>query len=75
MKSLTERATDSLVRMVASAVFMTPLLGLVKVATPLPLPWLGVFIPWLGAFHLLLCWAAAQIIARVLWDLAKLMPR
>jgi hypothetical protein len=45
----------------------------VKTVAPLPIPWLAVFIPWIGTFHLALCWCAARIIAKMFWDLVQLL--
>lgn len=72
MDNLQDWTAQWLTRMVISGLFLSPALALVKLATPLPLPWLGVFIPWIGVFHLLLCWFAAKIITRVVWDLLHL---
>jgi hypothetical protein len=72
MTTLEDQTASWLAQMVFTGLFLTPLLALLKVLTPLPLPWLGVFIPWIGVFHLLLCWFAARLIVRVLWDLVHL---
>ena len=73
MATLKERTADGLTGLIMSGLLLTPVLVLTKAATPLPIPWAAAFIPWLGVFHLLLCWFAAQIIARLFWDLAGLL--
>ena len=72
MAKWVDQTAQRIANMVVSGILITPVLALVKAVTPLPLPWLAVFIPWLSILLLLLGWFAAKIIVRVLWDLIHL---
>ena len=73
MKNLKKQIATGLANLILSGLCLTPVLALVKAVAPLPIPWLAVFIPWIGTFHLALCWCAARIIAKMFWDLARLL--
>ena len=73
MNNLENHIAGGLANMILSGLCFTPILILVKALTPLPIPWLAVFLPWTVTFHLVLCWCAARIIANVFWDLAQFL--
>lgn len=72
MAQLKERTTNWLTWMLVAAVFLTPVLAVLNLLSPVSLPWIFVFVPWIGSLHLLFCWFAGQMIARVLFDLYQM---
>lgn len=66
MANMGHRTAERITNMILSGILLPPVLALVKAVTPLPIPWIAVFIPWIGLFHLALCCFAARIIARIL---------
>ena len=73
MTDLLDQTTEGLISLVFSGLWVTPLLAVSKLV--LPIPWIAVFIPWIVGFHLILCWCAARFIAKVFWDLARLLEQ
>lgn len=69
MKTLEARITTLVMETCVYAALFTPVLALIKLFTPLPLPWLGVFLPLVAGLHILLTWVTAQILVRMLWNL------
>jgi len=73
MDNLENHIADGFANLILSGLCLTPILALLKALTPLPIPWLVVLVPWAVTFHLVLCWCAARIIAKVFWDLARFL--
>ena len=69
MDQVMGRMASWIADMVVSALLLTPVLALARLA--LPLPWAVVLLPWAGAFHLLLCWTAGRILAAILCALCS----
>lgn len=66
MEGLKSRVAEGVVELALAAVPLTPALALLNGLSPYRLPWVYVFIPWIGALHLLMSWVAGQMIAHVL---------
>ncbi len=75
MERAKDRVAEWLTNMIVTAIFLTPLLALLKALLPLPIPWGAVLIPWIGTIHLLLSWFAGQAIARALLYLFQTASR
>lgn len=69
MKGTMTRVATWIAGLVLAAIPLTPALAVAHGFFPHRLPWSWVLIPWLGAFHLLLCWFSGQMIARILHEL------
>ncbi len=68
MECLKTKVAMGIANLTLAAVPLTPALVVLNGMSPYRLPWVYMFIPWLGAFHLVLCWVFGQMVARVLSD-------
>lgn len=72
MRETITRVATWVAGMAFAALPLTPVLALLNLVSPCRLPWGYVLIPWIGAFHLVLCWTAGRMIARILVELLSL---
>lgn len=66
MERLKSRVAEWLADLALAAVPLTPVLSVLNALSPIRLPWVFVFLPWIVSFHLLLCWVSGQMIAHML---------
>jgi len=71
MKRMIGRASELIANMILSSIAVTPILLSIRFFLFESLDWTLVFMPLLCTFHLLLCWVAGGILARVLLDLFR----
>lgn len=75
MEQVIDKVAAWITQMVVSGILLTPVLLILKLVSPIPLPWITVVIPLLGICHLLLCWCAGRIIATIVLDLLQTKHR